>query len=72
MTTARGEQPPSPTVVAPRAVTLRELAQRVGVNVSTVSRVLNRDPGVRISAATRARVLDAAAATGYRPNRLAR
>jgi DNA-binding LacI/PurR family transcriptional regulator len=37
-----------------------------------VSRVLNRDPGVRISAATRARILDAAATTGYRPELLRR
>ncbi|HZR99844.1 MAG TPA: LacI family DNA-binding transcriptional regulator [Chloroflexota bacterium] len=55
-----------------RPATLRALAQAVGVNPSTVSRVLNRDPSVRISEATRARILDAAAATGYRPNRLAR
>jgi LacI family transcriptional regulator len=53
-------------------VTLRELAKRLGVNPSTVSRVLNRDPNVRISATSRARILDLAAATGYRPNRLAR
>jgi LacI family transcriptional regulator len=53
-------------------ITLRELAKRLGVNPSTVSRVLNRDPNVRISEASRARILDLALATGYRPNRLAR
>jgi LacI family transcriptional regulator len=72
MTTAGGNQPHAPVDAAPHPVTLRELAQRAGVNPSTVSRVLNRDPSVRIAAATRARILDAAAATGYRPNRLAR
>jgi LacI family transcriptional regulator len=72
MTTAGGKQPEAPADAASYPVTLRELAQRVGVNISTVSRVLNRDPGVRISTATRARILDVAAATGYRPNRLAR
>jgi LacI family transcriptional regulator len=71
MTTASSQQPPPPAD-APQPVTLRELARRAGVNPSTVSRVLNRDPGVRISAATRARILDVAATTGYRPNRLAR
>jgi LacI family transcriptional regulator len=72
MTAAGGKQRPAPADAAPHPVTLRELAQRAGVNISTVSRVLNRDPGVRISAATRARILDVAATTGYRPNRLAR
>jgi len=55
-----------------RAVTLRELAKEVGVSPSTVSRVLNRDPNVRVSETSRSRILDLAAATGYRPNRLAR
>jgi LacI family transcriptional regulator len=34
--------------------------------------VLNRDPNVRVSETSRSRILDLAAATGYRPNRLAR
>ena len=55
-----------------RAVTLRELAREVGVSPSTVSRVLNRDPNVRVSETSRSRILDLAAAKGYRPNRLAR
>ncbi len=53
-------------------VTLRELARELGVNPSTVSRVLNHDERVRIADATRARILERAAALGYRPNRLAR
>jgi LacI family transcriptional regulator len=68
-----GAAPPSPeTAPRPRTVTLRALAEQVGVDPSTVSRVLNHDPSVRISAATRARILEAATASGYRPNRLAR
>jgi LacI family transcriptional regulator len=55
-----------------RAVTLRELAKEVGVSPSTISRVLNRDPNVRISETSRSRILDLATAKGYRPNRLAR
>lgn len=53
-------------------VTLRDLARQVGVHPSTVSRVLSGDPAARLSQATRARILHLAAATGYRPNRLAR
>ncbi|HLI26403.1 MAG TPA: LacI family DNA-binding transcriptional regulator [Chloroflexota bacterium] len=55
-----------------RTVTLRELARRLGVNPSTVSRVLNRRPTPHVSEATRARIFEVAAAAGYRPNRLAR
>jgi LacI family transcriptional regulator len=72
MPTAEGEPTRTADAAPPRPVTLRQLAQRAGVNPSTVSRVLNRDPHIRISAATRARILAVAGATGYRPNRLAR
>lgn len=51
---------------------LRDLAEQVGVHPSTVSRVLSGDPTARLSDATRARILELAAETGYRPNRLAR
>ncbi|HEV8635723.1 MAG TPA: LacI family DNA-binding transcriptional regulator [Chloroflexota bacterium] len=51
---------------------LRDLATQAGVHPSTVSRVLNGDPSVRVSEETRAKLLRLAAATGYRPNRLAR
>jgi LacI family transcriptional regulator len=53
-------------------VTLRKIAALAGVSPSTVSRVLNRDPNVRISEPSRSRILDIASETGYRPNRLAR
>lgn len=56
----------------PRALKLRDLARQVGVHPSTASRALSGDPRARLSPATRARVLDLAAQTGYRPNRLAR
>lgn len=55
-----------------RTLRLRDLARQVGVHPSTASRALSGDPAARLSAATRARVLDLAALTGYRPNRLAR
>ncbi|HEY3110119.1 MAG TPA: LacI family DNA-binding transcriptional regulator, partial [Chloroflexota bacterium] len=51
---------------------LRDLARQAGVHPSTVSRVLNGDPAVRVSEATRTNLLRLAATTGYRPNRLAR
>ena len=49
--------------------TIADVAARAGVGASTVSRVLNDHP--RVSAATRARVLDAINALDYRPNPLA-
>lgn len=51
--------------------TLRDVAQRAGVSVATVSNVLNNVEGNRISPATQVRVRAAADALAYRPNRLA-
>ena len=48
--------------------TLREVAARAGVSVSTVSRVVRADPTLVIRPETRRRVLDAAEAVRYRPN----
>ncbi len=53
-------------------ITLRKIAALAGVSPSTVSRVLNRDPNLRISEPSRIRILNIASQTGYRPNRLAR
>jgi DNA-binding LacI/PurR family transcriptional regulator len=54
-------------------VTLRDVAERAGVSITTVSRILNgRETGVPIRDATRERILVAAADLGYRPNMLAR
>ena len=51
-------------------MTLEEVAERSGVSRATASRALNGD--ARVSDDTRARVLAAATAIGYRPNRAAR
>lgn len=51
-------------------VTLKDLAERLGVSVSTVSRALGGHE--RISGATRARIEAAAREIGYTPNRAAR
>lgn len=52
--------------------TLKELAERARVHPSTISRVANQDPGLRISAATRARIEALLRETEYRPNGVAR
>lgn len=53
--------------------TLRDIAQRANVSITTVSRILNgRESGVPIREETRQRVLSVAAELGYRPNLLAR
>jgi LacI family transcriptional regulator len=53
-------------------VTLKELAARAKVHPSTVSRVANNDPSLRISAATRERIAVLLRETEYRPNGVAR
>lgn len=53
-----------------RAATIKDVAEAAGVATATVARVL-KDRGY-VADDTRARVLDAVAATGYRPNSLAR
>lgn len=50
--------------------TISQVAQRAGVGVATVSRVLNRSP--RVSEPTRIRVLEAIDELGYAPNAAAR
>lgn len=53
--------------------TLKDVARRAEVSPGTASRVLNqRTAGVRISEATRQRVLEAARELEYSPNRVAR
>ncbi len=53
-------------------VTLKELGHLAGVHPSTVARVLNDDPGQRVSDEVRQRILALAAEKGYQPNHLAR
>src|SRR5436305_10652898 len=54
-------------------VTLRDVAERAGVSITTVSRILNgRETGVTVRDETRARIVATAAELGYKPNLLAR
>jgi LacI family transcriptional regulator len=53
-------------------VTLRDVAARAGVHPATASRALNPETRILVSEDTASRVLDAAAALGYRPNPVAR
>jgi LacI family transcriptional regulator len=55
-----------------RAPTLRDVAALAVVDPSVVSRVLNADPTLKVTDATRQRVLAAVERLGYRPNALAR
>ncbi len=50
--------------------TIRDVAQKAGVGIGTVSRVLNNSP--LVNPTTRQRVLEAIAELGFRPNSLAR
>lgn len=50
--------------------TIRDVAQRAGVGIGTVSRVLNNSP--LVNANTRQRVLETIAELGFRPNSIAR
>ena len=52
------------------AVTMRDVAQKAGVSIKTVSRVVNNQG--EIAEETRQRVLEAIETLGYRPNRIAR
>ena len=56
-----------------RRVTLKTLADQLGLSTASVSIVLNRAPAAKaIPAETQRRILDAARAVDYRPNSLAR
>jgi len=54
----------------PGKTTIADVAAHAGVGVATVSRVLNESP--LVASPTRARVLEAISALGYRPSRAAR
>lgn len=54
------------------AVTLKDVAKRAGVSVSTASVVIRRDPKLSINVNTRKRVLAAARELNYAPNMHAR
>ena len=53
-------------------VTLKQLAARARVHPSTISRVANNDPSLRIAPATRTRIETLLRETDYRPNGVAR
>jgi LacI family transcriptional regulator len=48
--------------------TLKEIADQVGVSISTVSRVLNNDTSRSVGVQTREKILDVAQALDYKPN----
>lgn len=52
--------------------TLKDVAQHVGVSVSTVSRVVNNDTSRQINAETKSKVWQAVRELGYAPNESAR
>jgi DNA-binding LacI/PurR family transcriptional regulator len=54
------------------AVSIRHVAERAGVSLGTVSKVLNNSEHAQIAQVTRQRVRSAAQELGYRPNPLAR
>ncbi len=54
------------------AATIKDVAERAGVNPSTVSRVINEDPKLSIRDETRKRILDAIRELDYHPNAVAR
>lgn len=57
----------------PAAITLKDVAEKSGVSITTASRILNnRESGIPIREETRQRVLAAATELGYKPNLLAR
>lgn len=51
---------------------MRDVARIAGVDISLISRIVNKDPNVAILPATRARIVAALDKTGYRPNMQAR
>lgn len=57
----------------PAAVTLKDIAERARVSITTVSRILNnREGGIPIRDETRQRVMSVASELGYKPNLFAR
>lgn len=52
--------------------TLKEVAEAAGVSIWTTSKVLNGDPGNKVSTATCEKVREIAERLGYRPNIMAR
>ncbi len=53
----------------PKRVTLRDVSQKAGVSIQTVSHVLSGNPTVTLPESTREKVRVAASEVGYQPNR---
>lgn len=53
-------------------VTIKEVAVRAGVDPSTVSRIINKDPKLSVREDTRQKILTAIRELGYQPNAMAR
>ena len=53
-------------------ITIRDVAERASVSISTASRILSNSPSEKYSEATQAKVLRASLELGYRPNFAAR
>ena len=68
----RDERGDTPVPAVRRTATLRDVARKAGVSVSTVSLIVNEKPEARIGEGTRQRVLQAVNELGYRTNALAR
>jgi LacI family transcriptional regulator len=68
----RAAAPRPPAQGRRRASRLIDIAEAVGVHVSTVSRVLNGDPAQSVRPEIYERILATARQQGYRPNALAR
>lgn len=60
-------------MISSMSITLRDVAEKANVSISTVSRILNKkDSTIPISDETRQRVIQAAQDIGYKPNMAAR
>lgn len=57
-----------PTIIMTRRITTFDIAREAGVSRTTVSHILNDQPGVHLSPKTKARVLATARRLGYVPN----
>jgi len=62
-----GDKSASGTLAAGRHITIKDVAEDLGLSITTISRALNGYPDV--GEATRKRVSEAAQRLGYRPNR---
>ena len=52
-------------------ISITDVAKQAGVSIATVSKVLNQTEGSRIGTATRERIMQVVATTGYQPSRVA-